>query len=74
MFNHKHFQMVLLQKTSLILLTLETDNSTAVTESTNNLTKGSLLHLAPILFIDIGSSSTWDEHFLYANSMSETCE
>lgn len=62
------------KETSLILLSLETESSTGVAENTNNLTKGNLLHLAPILFIDIGSSPTWDEHFLYVNSMAETCE
>lgn len=53
--------------TSLTLLGLETESSTAVTESTNNLTKRSLLHLAPILFIDIGV-------LLYVISMPETYE
>lgn len=52
------------KETSLILFSFETESSTGVTGSTNNLTKGSLLHLAPISFIDIGSSSTWDKHFL----------
>lgn len=61
------------KETSLILLSLETESSTDDTESTNNLMKGSLLHLVPISFTDIGSSSTWDKHFLYVNSMAETC-